>query len=512
MNRRIEMVQVKQLLRMRHEEKKSDYKVGLLLGISKNTVKVYYKTFQESGLSYEEVLLLEDNDLIDLLGSKVKEHSKRFDDLMSELPGIEKELTRKHVDRRLVWTEYRLRHPDGYGYTQFCYYIEGRKKCSEASIHLEHKAGEKMFIDFTGSKLQVVDRVSGEAKNLEVFVAILPCSQLTYIEVVRSQKEGDFIMATGNALKYFGGVPDTIVPDNLKSAVTKADRYEPEINRNFSRFGEHYNTAIIPARARHPKDKAYVEGAVKILYRRVFAPLRNKIFYNIEDLNEAVSELLEKHNDTTLTGRQESRRELFNMMEKTELKPLPDTRYSVKKFELKRVSKFYQVQLKEDKFYYSVPYKYIGENVEVIYSMTEVEVYFKQHRIAYHKRSFTKKHSIIDEHMPPAHQANISWNKEQILTLASTIGPETEMYIKKYIESKSHPVEAFKCALGIISFGKESKYGKNRLNNACKRGLRFNSLSLKTIEIILQKGLDKEEDFKQNYNLPEHENVRQNYH
>lgn len=512
MNRRIEMVQVKQLLRMRHEEKKSDYKVAKLLGISKNTVKEYYRTFVKSGLPYEEVLELEESDLRDLFGGKGKAENRRQDDLLAELPGIEKELSRPHVDKRVVWLEYRAKYCNGYGYTQFCHYIRQAHKASEASMHLEHKSGEKLFVDFTGSKLYITDRVSGEKKPAEVFAAILPCSQLTYAEAVRSQQVADFIGVTGNALKYMGGVPEFIVPDNLKSAVTKAHRYEAEINRNFSRFGEHYQTAILPARSGHPKDKAYVEGVVKIIYRRIFAPLRDKEFYSIEELNAAIWELLEKHNSTPLTGRSESRREMFNMIEKAELKPLPSTPYEVKKFETKMVSKSSLVQLKEDKFYYSVPYKFIGETVEIIYSGTEVEVYCRHARVAYHKREYARKYSIIPAHLPEAHQHQLSWNKEQILKAAELIGSATVTYIKKFIETKSYPVEAYRSCLGIFSLGKETKYGKERLENACKRGLYYHSFSYKTIESILQKGLDKNEAAMQNYNLPEHENVRQDYY
>ena len=512
MNRRIEMVQIKQLLRMRHEEQKSDYKVGQLLGISKNTVKEYYRAFIQSGLLYEEIINLDEADLYDLFGGKGKAENKRYDELMEELPALVKELAKPHVDKRVLWFEYTARHSNGYGYTQFCYHINQAHKTGEASMHLDHKAGEKMFVDFTGSKLFIADKASGVSRELEVYVAILPCSQLTYMEAVYSQQVPEFIKATGNALKYFGGVPQSIVPDNLKSAVTKAHRYEAEINRNFAHFGEHYKTAIMPARAYHPKDKAYVEGAVKILYRRIFAPLRHKTFYSLEELNAAIFELLEIHNNKPLTGKTESRRELYNIIEKHHLRELPATRYEVKKFETKLVSKFSLVQLKEDKFYYSVPYKYIGERVEIIYSTCAVEVYFRHERIAYHKRERIKKYSIITEHLPKAHQHQLSWNEDQILTVAKTYGAETVQYIQKFIETKTHPVEAYRSCLGIFSLGKETKYGKERLNNACKRGLEYNSFSYRTIETILIKGLEKKDAAKQNYQLPTHENVRQGYH
>ncbi len=511
MTGRIEMIQVKQLLRMRHKEGKSDYKVGKMLGISKNTVKSYYVSFLESCIDYEEVSKLNNDDLYDLFGSKDRQKNKRREDLEREIPNFKLELQKRHVDKTVLFLEYKAKYPDGYNYTQFCHYMKQGEKASEASLLLDHKSGEKMFVDFTGSKLYVTEKGTGKRSETEVFVAILPCSQMTYVEAVRSQKLEDFLNVTVNSLKYFGGSPEAIIPDNLRSAVTKADRYEPEKNRNYKILGEHYNTTIFPTRPNHPKDKAYVEGVVKIIYKRIFAPLRNRIFYSIEELNQAVFDLLEKHNDTLLSGRKETRRELFESVEKPLLKPLPANDYIMKKFETKKVNKFYEIQLGEDKFYYSVPYQYIGETVEIIYSKSEVEVFFKHKRIAWHKREYKKVRTINPEHLPAAHKAYVSWNKESILALADQIGESTSEYCKQIIESKNYPFEGHRACLGILSLGKESSYGKERLNNACLRGLLFKSFSLKTIKSILKKNLDKKGKPEQNYELPTHENVRRDY-
>ncbi len=505
------MVMIKQLLWMRHEEGKSDYKIGKILGISKNTVKAYYDAFCESGLVYEEVSKLDEEEVYELFCAPKKEWNNRHEKLMSLLPDILNELKRPGVDRHVLWVEYREQYPDGYGYSQFCYYLSGAKKPSEASLLLDHKAGETMFVDFTGKKMYILDRKTGKKKAGEVFVAILPCSQITYVEVVNSQRLADFIDVTGNALHFFGGVPVAIIPDNLKSAITKPDRYEAEKNRNYVRFGEHYKTTIFPARPNTPKDKAYVEGVVKIIYRRIFAPLRNREFYSFEELNQAIRELLEKHNNTQLTGRSESRRELFEHIEKPYLKPLPDTNYEIKKFETKRVNKFYIIQLHEDKRWYSIPYQYIGEKVEIIYSNKSVEIFCKNKRIAWHKRQYEKDYVILKEHMPPQHQAYHSWNKETILESAAKIGPETATYCEHLLNSKKYLMEGLRSCLGILALSKESAYGAERVNNACKRGLQFQSYSLTVIRSILQKGLEDHAEPEKDYSLPQHDNIRSDF-
>ncbi len=505
------MVMIKQLLWMRHEEGKSDYKIGKILGISKNTVKAYYDAFCESGLVYEEVSKLEEEEVYELFCAPKKERNNRHEKLISLLPDILNELKKPGVDRRVLWVEYRAQYPDGYGYSQFCHHLSESEKSSEASLLLDHKAGEAMFVDFAGKKMFISDRKTGKKIPAEIFVAILPCSQITYVEAVNSQQLADFIDATGNALHYFGGTPVAIIPDNLKSAVTKPDRYEAEKNRNYVRFGEHYKTTIFPARPNKPKDKAYVEGVVKIIYRRIFVPLRNREFYSFEELNQAIRELLEKHNNTQLTGRSESRRELFEQIEKPYLRPLPDARYEVRKFETKKVDKFYIIQLREDKRWYSVPYQYIGEKVEVIYSNKSVEIFCKNKRIAWHKRQHEKNYVILKEHMPPQHRAYRSWDKEKILADASKIGTETATYCEQLMNSKSYFLEGIRSCLGILVLSKDSAYGAERLNKACQRGIQFQSYSLTVIRSILQKGLENHTEPENKYSLPQHDNIRSDF-
>ena len=316
------------------------------------------------------------------------------------------------------------------------------------------------------------------------------------------------MQGTANALEYFGGVPRAIIQDNMKSEEKKADRYEADKNRNYLRFSEHYQTTLFPARPNKPKDKAYVEGVVKIIYRRIYAPLRNRSFFSLEELNQAIREMLEKHNDTVLTGHKESRRERFNLMEKEHLGALPDSRYEIMRFETKKVNKFYQIQLQEDKRSYSVPYQYIGSKVEVMYNARYVEVFCKHKRIAWHKGEYDKTIIIDKRHLAPAHRAYQSWNRESILEKAAQIGPETVKYFTELIESKSYPMEAYRICLGIVALSKPGAYGSYRVNHACRRAASYRVYSLKTVESILKKGLDKTVEPQKDYALPTHENIR----
>ena len=272
-------------------------------------------------------------------------------------------------------------------------------------MHFDHKAGDKLFVDFAGKRLSLVDEVTGEVKPVEFFVAVLGCSQLTYAQAVLSQRKEDFITALQNALYYLGGVPQAIVPDNLKAAVTQADRYEPRINETLSDFALHYQTTILPARSGKPRDKTLVEGAVNILYRRVYAPLRNRVFYRLDDLNAAFRELIDAHNRMQLQGRAHSRRLLFEEREQAHLMSLPATSYHIKHYIGARVQKNGQVLLAPDKHYYSVPYRYIGQRVRLIYTQSSVEVYHQHQRVAVHQRLQGHYHySTIREHLPSTHQ------------------------------------------------------------------------------------------------------------
>ena len=458
------------------------------LGISKNTVKSYLaqgETAQVNTALQEQRLL----------------------DLQSFFPYCKEELNRKGVTRQILWGEYRARHPNGYSYTRFCEHLAIWLGRQDASLHIEQQPGDKMYIDFTGSKLSIVDPVTGEIKEVEVFVSVLGYSGLTYVKAVESQKKEDFLPCIVGALEYYGGVPKVLVPDNLKSGVDKASKYEPDINRDLLDLGNHYGMAIMPARSRKPKDKAWVERMVGIVYNRIFAPLRNRIFTNLHELNQAIAELQEAHNNQPFQKRKESRWELFEQDEKQYLQALPQQRYELKEYQQSKVMKNSHVQLHKDRHYYSVPYKHIGKMAKIIYTNTHVSIYCDGERIAYHIRDFKEhKYMTVKEHLPSTHQFVTSWNPDKFTEWAARIDPIVEAYIKKVLENKSYPEQTYRSCVGILSFDK--KAGRERLIAACRRATEYGVFNYKVIEQIINNKLDRQPVENQQGTLPLHDNIR----
>ena len=457
------------------------------LGISKNTVKNY---LGQQGSPQTNLALQEE----------------KLSDLHAFFPYCKEELNRTGVTRQILWGEYRTKYPGGYSYTRFCEHFANWLGNQQATLHIEQQPGDKMYIDFTGDKLSIVDPDTGEIKEVEVFVSVLGYSGLTYVKACTSQKKEDFLPCITDALEYYGRTPKVLIPDNLKSAVDKANRYEPEINRDLLDLGNHYGLAIMPARSRKPRDKAWVERMVAIVYSRIFAPLRNRIFTNLIDLNEAIAELLEVHNNQSLQKRNESRWELFEQ-EKPFMQPLPQERYELKEYQKAKVMKNSHVQLHKDRHYYSVPYKYIGQTSKIIYTNSHVSIYCSSQRIAYHIRNFKEhKYTTIQEHLPSTHQFVSDWNPDKFIGWAARIDPIVEAYIRKVLENKSYPEQTYRSCVGILSF--EKKAGRERLIAACKRATQFGAFNYKVIEQIIHNKLDRQPLDTQQGTLPLHGNIR----
>lgn len=367
-NNPISMVKIRQILRL-HSQGTSKVQIAVQTGTSRNTLKRYLKEFEGSKLTYDEITVLSDKDLEDLF---VKPGDKQLPDILQQLfslfPGIDKALKKKGVTQLVLWQEYKRNYPDGLGRSRFNYYFSQWKDQVNPTMHMEHKAGDKLYVDFAGEKLNIIDKETGEVQQVEVFLAILGASQLTYVEAVMTQQKEDFVAACEGALHYCGGVPAAIVPDNLKSAVIKSSKYEPTINETFADFAEHYGTTILPARAYKPRDKALVENAARISYTRINARIRGNNYYSLQELNAAILVALEDHNNTLLTGRNYTRRQQFEEIERAALQPLPPLRYELKKLHYGTVGKNGHVGLSPDKHYYSVPYMHIGKKVKLLYS------------------------------------------------------------------------------------------------------------------------------------------------
>ncbi|TAL71888.1 MAG: IS21 family transposase [Bacteroidetes bacterium] len=515
-NKLITMNKIKQIIRLYTQSKGTKF-ISRHTGVARNTVKKYIVKFQQTRLTYQDINEMGDQQVSDLFGKppEAKEPSKRYEQMRAFFPYTDKALRTKGFTREKLWKEYLEKYPDGYRYTQFCICLSKWQKRVNPVMHMVHKAGDKMYVDFAGEKLQIVDTQTGEIQQVEVFVAILGSSQLTYAEACLSQKKEDFITACENALHYFGGVPQAVVPDNLKSAVTKSSKYEPTLNEAFEDFADYYQFTVLPARSYRPRDKALVEGAVKILYNKIYSNLSTEIPASLADLNAAMRPHLEQHNTAAMKGRSYSRRQQFEEIEKKTLQPLPIHRYEFKRQAVVTVMKNGHVCLSDDKHYYSVPFKYISKKVKLIYSKTSVEIYFKYERIALHQRIKSPfNYTTVEEHMASTHRFVSEWSAEKFISWAESIHPDVRLFIERILEKKQHPEQAYKSCVGVLSFAK--KVGKERLINACKRALDYGYYNYKIIQTILEKGLDNEiESSEENTQLemPLHDNIRgENYY
>ncbi len=494
-----------------YTEGKSKRFISNQLSLSRNTVIKYIDRFVSLKLTYEEVYNMPDKELFNLFQIPVsRDLSPKLKSLHDFFPLVERQLKRPGMTLLLLWEQYISNHPDGYGKTQFYSYYRRWKGTMSPSMRIEHKAGDKMYVDYTGKKLQLVDHKTGECLEQEVFVAILGSSQLIYCEASASQKKEDFIMSCEQALIYYGGVPRAIVPDNLKSAVTKSHRYEPTLNETFADFAEFYQTTIIPARPYKPKDKALVEGAVKIIYTSIYTKLQDQYFFQIEELNKAIWEHLEVLNNRQLSNRPYSRRKMFEDVEKMELLPLPAQQYQIKEAAWATVMKTGHVLLQKDKHHYSVPYRHIGRKVKVVFSPKEVWIYHNYECIAQHKRTKSPyNYTTVKEHLASTHQFIADWNPEYFLNWARNISSDVELVIQNVLERKKHPEQAYRSCIGILSLAK--KVGKDRLIKACGRALEYGACNYKMVQNILEKGLDRLPDEPtEDQNSPNHNNIRGN--
>ncbi len=509
-NKTIAMQKMRQVLRLRSQGKgiKSIHK---LLDLSRNTVKKYLSRLESSGVDIDSALALSDFDLQNLLQEKsVAPISTRQEILEKLLPTYCKRLKRKGVTREMLHQEYKKQYPDGYSRSGFCRYIQLYEKRSTTTMHLEHKAGDKLYIDFAGQKLSIVDQDTGEIIPVEVFVAILPCSQLTYVEAVPSQKKEDLILACEHTLHYIEGVPQVIVPDNLRSAVTKSSKYEAIINDDFASFADHYGCSVIPARAYKPRDKALVEGAVKLIYTSVYLRLEGRVFHDLKSLNAAIRVALEVHNNAPFCGRGYSRRDQFEEIERLTLRALNPIAYELKKQSLATVQKNGHVRLSEDTHSYSVPYQHIGKKIKILYTSTLVEVYYRYEKIAEHPRSYARfRYTTNLDHLASHHREYTDWSEEKFIEEAHAIHADVAIYITKVMESKAHPEQAYKSARGILSFAR--RVGEKRLINACRWADSYGLYNYPSIESILSTRQDEvplEDEIENAQEVPIHKNIR----
>jgi transposase len=504
----IEISMLKQLLRLLSQGMGSKT-IARNLGMSKNTVKRYLHQIESRELNVVQLLGMGNEELACYLSGKETAKEDRLKVLQSQFPSISEELKKTGFTLHYLWSKYKLLHPEGYEYSQFCYHYQKYRASKKAVMHFEHEAGDKLFLDYAGKKLFYVEHGTGEIMECEVFISVLGYSQMTYAEASLSQRKEDFIQSVQNAMHYYGGVPQVLVPDNLKSAVTKSSKYEPCLNEDFLDMANHYGCAVMPARSRKPRDKSLVENHVKTLYTRVYAELSAMTFFSLKDLNQAILEYVDKHNTMLFQGKEYSRQQAFEEVEKEALNPLPEGYYEIKKSTLVTVMKSSYIQLREDKHYYSIPYRYIGEKVKLSYTSKDVSIYLKGERIAYHVRDRKKyQYTTEKEHLPSQHQFVSDWNPEKFTKWAAGISPVVKEYIEGVLSQNAYPETLYRACVGILSMAK--KIGKERLINACEIGNQMKTYNYGFISRILKNGTDKllTDNQNQPMQVQEHENLR----
>src|ERR1022692_1124307 len=506
-NQTINMSKLRQVIKL-YCHHTGTRKISDAIGVSRNTAKKYIRKFKYLGSTWAELSLMTDKEVNELFNEEpIPESSEKLEKLIGYFSVAEKRLKLRGMTLQKLWEEYIIKYPGGYQSSAFYKHFKLWKSRSHPSMHMVHKAGDKMFVDYTGEKLRIVDMLTGELRSVEVFVAILGASQFTYVQAIESQNMEDFILCCENALRFFGGAPSAIVPDNLKAAVTKPSRYEPQVNENFAAFADYYGMSVLPARVYRPKDKSLVEGAVKITYNRIYTNLQGQIFTSVGDLNIAIRGHLDHHNGRNFQGRCYSRLEQFNELEKLALQPLPDNRYEMSKQAIVTVMKNGHVCLHCDKHYYSVPFGNIGNKVKILYSKSKIEVFYKYALIAVHIRVRSPHSYTTDRpHMASNDQELTDWNPAKFIRDAEQIHPDVAMYIEKVLLCKPHPEQAYKSCQGIMSLAK--RYGSQRLILACNRADDCGQYHFKIVETILLRNLEQNKLVDYPVPMPSHENIR----
>ncbi|MCG8473894.1 MAG: IS21 family transposase [Cytophagales bacterium] len=490
----------------------SNRKIAGMLRINRNTLNTYTQKFEACEHDYQTLLSFSSGKLRELFPVKTTINNDRHEALMSFFSNNNLKPAHPGFTIQHHYFEYIRQAVSPYGYTQFVEHFNRRYRQSKGSMKLDHEAGKELFIDFAGKKFPVADPQTGELVFMEVFVAILPCSQYAYVEACKSQKREDLVKCLANAMRFFGGVPTAVVPDNLKSAVAKSCKYEPEINRSLKDFARHYGCVVCPTRSYSPQDKALVENAVNLAYQRIYYPMREMTFFSLKDLNEEIRNRLKDYNDHILQRKGASRRELFLSLEKEYLKPLPSSGFELIEYRRAKVQKIGYVYFSPGKNYYSVPHRYIGKDVQLQYTQSAVSVFYNHERIATHPRNNQRGvYTTVKEHLRSTHQEYLDWSPAYFEALASQHGAHVKSYVSRLVAHFDYPEIGYKRAMGIIQLHKF--YGSERLDKACGRALLGGSHSYQHIKNILENGLDcspedaPEPDTKASH-IPQHNNIR----
>ncbi len=499
------MRHIKEILRLKAISGLSNRQIANACNISPTTVSKYLEAAAKSDAAYDDIKVMSDEQLTVLFedseGSNIRKSPKQ----MPEMNYIHSELKRRGVTLQLLWEEYRMDHPDGYSRTQFCYYYNRWKKKLNPTMRMNHTAGKKVFVDFSGDKPLITDPLTGSKREVELFVGVSGASSYTFAIAVDNQNIENWINCHIKMFNFFKGVPEAIVPDNLKSGIKDACYYEPEINPTYADMAAHYNVAILPARVRKPKDKAKVENGVLNVQRRILASLRNKTFFSLNDLNRAIAKELEKLNNRPMQHIGISRSDLFSQSDKPAFGSLPDFPFELFRWKKANVGIDYHIEV--DKSYYSVPYILIGKTVDIRYTGRIVEIFCGSKKVSSHPRQHIKgKYLTLSSHMPASHRYYAEQTPKSIRDWAQKIGRKTLEFCNQLIQ-KRHPEQAFRSCMGIMNL--TTGYPAERVEKACGMALSLKACYYRNVKNILSNNQDRLfEERKPEYVSVNHNNIR----
>jgi transposase len=499
------MRQITEVLRLKFEAQLSHEKIARAVGLSKGAVNKYVSLAQAQGLSWPLPEGMDEAALQARLYPP-REASTRFAE--PDYPRLHQELKRKGVTLQLLWSEYMSAHGErALRYSQFCHRYRQWRAQQKRSMRQVHRAGEKLFIDYCGPTVAIVDPTTGELRQAQVFVAVLGASSYTYAEATWTQSLPDWIASHQRAFQFFGGAVQLLVPDNLRSGVTTPCRYDPAPNATYAELARHYGCAILPARPYKPKDKSKAEVGVQVVERWILARLRHHTFFTLSELNAAIRALLRELNERPFQKLPGTRRSAFEALDQPALRPLPETPYAYAQWKQAKPGIDYHVEV--DKRFYSVPHRWVGHVLEVRATASTVEVFHKDQRIAVHPRSHKDRFSTLPEHMPSSHRQHREWSPGRFLHWARQIGPATLEVVKRQLEDLPHPEHGYRRCLGLLNHAR--RYSKVRLEAACVRALAIHSPNYRSVTSILKQGLDRQplpEGEPAQEALPLHANVR----
>ncbi|HTQ43229.1 MAG TPA: IS21 family transposase [Polyangiaceae bacterium] len=486
------MRKVREVLRLKHQGR-TRAEIAASTGIGESTVSGYVARAAKAGLTWPEASGMAETEVEARLFRDVGRNEPPAR-VPIDFAWVHRELSRPEVTLQTLWVEYREGAAASaplkpYEYSRFCELYGHWKRKLAVTMRQVHRAGEKLFIDYSGRKPRIVDAATGEITEVELFVAVLGASNFTYAEATRTQRLGDFVGSTVRAFEFFGCVPQIVVPDQLRSAVSGPDRYEPDINPTYLEMAQHYGVTVIPARPRKPKDKAKVEGGVLIAQRWILAALRHRTFFSLAELNTAIRELLARLNTRPFQKLEGCRRSAFETIDRPAMRPLPARRYEIADWKHAKVNIDYCITY--DHRHYSVPHALVGEPVEIRATASVVEVLHRGARVASHPRSHGPKGTatIADEHRPRTHRDYGKWPPDRVIAWAESVGAHVGDLARALMSRRTHPETGYRACLGVIRLA--DRFSRDRVDAACARALSIGSPSFKTVQAILKNGLDR---------------------